>query len=61
MDALLIAAAAAAIQEVISLIQQYAAGTPGADVALQQWIDAVNQYKSGEKAFEDAASGDPKP
>ncbi len=58
MDPIVVSAAAAAIQEGVSLLQQYAAGTPGADVLLQQWIDSVANYKAAEKAF-DAAGGQP--
>jgi hypothetical protein len=61
MDPILISLAAAGIQEGISLIQQYANGTPGADLALQQWADAAANYRAGRAAFEAAASGDPKP
>ena len=58
MNALLVEAAALTIQEVVSLIRQYASGTPGADVLLQQWVDSVNNYKAAKAGF-DAAH--PKP
>jgi hypothetical protein len=57
-DPILVSLAAAGIQEGISLIQQYASGTPGADVALQQWVDAQKNYRAGRDAFEAAAGGD---
>ncbi len=56
MDPILIAAAASGIQEGVSLLQQYAAGTPGAGMLLQQWIDSVANYKAAEKAFDAAGN-----
>lgn len=61
MDPILVSLAAAGIQEGISLIQQCASGAPGADVALQQWVDAQANYRAGKVAFDAAAAGDPKP
>lgn len=59
MDPLLISAAALAIQEGISLVQQYSAGTPGADVALQQWVASVSAYKAAKAAFDAAGPAAP--
>jgi hypothetical protein len=58
MNPILVSLAAAGIQEGIFLIQQYASGAPGADVALQQWADAAANYRAGKAAFEAAAGGD---
>lgn len=57
MDPLTIAAAATAIQEVLSLIQQYAAGDQTAGAQLQRWLDSVASYKAAEAAFD--AAGKP--